>query len=210
MSHGLWLRRFGGDPGVVGRPLVLDGEAYTVAGVLRASFRSYPPADLYLPLQADESSTNQGHFLSVAGRLAPGISQDAAKAELAVAAERFRPAHPDAIGKEESATAAPFQEAMVGDVRRPLLILLGAVGMVLLIACANVANLQLARASARAREMAVRSAIGAGRSRIVRQLLTESLVLALAGGALGLVVGAAGARALHALRPDDLPRGLSP
>jgi len=206
MSHGLWLRRFGGDPAVVGRTLVLDGEPYTVIGVLRAAFRSYPPADLFLPLQADPATTNQGHFLTVAARLKPGVTLDTAKAEMAVAAERFRQQYPDAIGKEESATAAPFGESIVGDVRQPLLVLLAAVAMVLLIACANVANLQLAQAMGRSRELAIRGAVGAVRSRIIRQLLTESLVLALLGAAVGLVVSVVGVRALLALGPDTLPR----
>jgi len=206
MSYGLWLRRFGGDPAVVGRVIVLDGEPYTAIGVLRASFRSYPPADLFLPLQADPATTNQGHFLFVAGRLKPGATLDTAKAQLGVAAERFRQAYPDAIGKEESATAAPFSESMVGDVRKPLLVLLAAVAMVLLIACANVANLQLAQAMGRSRELAVRGALGAVRSRIVRQLLTESLVLALSGAVVGLVVAHFGVRGLLALSPDTLPR----
>ena len=200
------MRRFGGDPAIVGRAIVLDGEPYTVIGVLRASFRSYPPADLYLPLQADPASTNQGHFLAVAARLKPGVTLETAKAEMGVAAERFRQVYPDAIGKEESATAASFSEAIVGDVRQPLLVLLGAVAMVLLIACANVANLQLAQSTGRSRELAIRGALGAVRWRIIRQLLTESLVLALAGAAVGLVVSNLGVRALLALGPDTLPR----
>ena len=206
MSHGLWVRRFGSDSDAIGRVLVLNGEPYTVIGVLRKSFRSYPPADIFLPLQADPNSTNQGHYLNVAGRLKPGITLKAARAQMKMAAERFRQAHPDAIGKQESATAAPFQESMVGDVKQPLLILLGAVALVLLIACANVANLLLARATDWAREIGIRSALGAGRWRIVRQLLTESLVLALAGGVVGLLVGAWGARALVVLSPGNLPR----
>ena len=125
---------------------------------------------------------------------------------MGVAAERFRQVYPDSIGKEESATAASFSESLVGDVRQPLLVLLGAVAMVLLIACANVANLQLAQSTGRSRELAIRGALGAVRSRIVRQLLTESLVLALAGAAVGLVVSNLGVRALLALGPDTLPR----
>lgn len=206
MSHGLWVRRFGRDPDAVGRVVVLNGEPYTVIGVLQASFHSYPPSDLFLPLQADRNSTNQGHFLSVAGRLKPGVTLDFAKAQVAMAAQRFRQANPNVMGKEESATVVPFQEAMVGEAKRPLLILLGAVAVVLLIACANVANLQLARATARSREIAIRSALGAVRWRIIRQLLVESMVLALAGGVVGMLAGLWGARALITLSPENLPR----
>ena len=206
MSHGLWVRRFGGDPRIIGQTILLGGEPWTAIGVLRASFRSYPPADLYLPLQADPNTANQGHYLSAAARLRPGATLETAKAQMKVAAERFRRANPAAMNRDESATAEPFQEAMVGNVRKPLLILLGAVALVLLIACANVANLLLARASDRAREIAIRTALGAGRWRIVRQLLTESLLLAALGGALGLALGIWGAHALVALTPANLPR----
>jgi putative ABC transport system permease protein len=206
MSHGLWVRRFGSDPSLIGRAVVLNGEPYTVTGILRSAFRSYPPADVYLPLQADPNTTNQGHFLSAAARLLPGVTLEEARAQMKVAAERFRQAHPEAIGKEESATADLFQESMVGNVRQPLMILLGAVALVLLIACANVANLLLARATRRSREIAIRGALGAGRWRIVRQLLTESLMLSLAGGAVGMLIGPWGVRALMALSPGNLPR----
>ena len=206
LSHGLWIRRFGGEPAVIGRVIVLNGEQYEITGILQTSFRSYPPAEVFLPLQIDRNSTNQGHYLSAAARLKPGVTLQAAQAQMKVAAERFRQAYPGSIGKEESATAEPFQESMVGDVKRPLLILLGAVALVLLIACANVANLLLARAARRSREIAIRTAMGASRWRIVRQLLTESLMLALAGGAVGFVLGAWGVRALIALSPGNLPR----
>ncbi|MGJ5819197.1 ABC transporter permease [Paludibaculum fermentans] len=206
LSHGLWKRRFGGDPSVIGRVLVLDGEGYSVIGILRPSFRSYPPAEIYLPLQVDPNSTNQGHYLGVAGRLKPGVQIEALQAQMAAAAERFRAAYPKSIDKQESATAVPFGEAMVGDVKKPLLILLGAVALVLLIACANVANLLLARATHRSREVAIRVALGAGRWRIIQQLLTESILLALAGGVAGFVLGAWGVRGLIALSPTGLPR----
>jgi putative ABC transport system permease protein len=206
ISHGLWTRRFGADLGLVGRGVLLSGELYTVTGILPASFRSYPPADFYLPLQLDRNTTNQGHYLSAAARLAPGATLENAQAQMKIAAERFRDSHPGVMNKDESASAVPFQEAMVGNVKQPLMILLGAVAFVLLIACANVANLLLARAADRTREIAVRVALGAGRWRIVRQLLTESLLLALIGGAAGLLLGTWGARALLALTPGNLPR----
>jgi len=206
ISHGLWARRFGSDSGVIGRLMVLNGEPYIVTGVLPASFRSNPIADIFLPLQADPNTTNQGHYLLAAARMKPGVTLTTAKAQMKIAAERFRHAYPNAIGKQESATAIPFAESIVGDVRTPLMVLLTAVAMVLLIACANVANLLLARATHRSREIAIRTAIGASRWRIVRQLLTESIVLAMAGGIVGLVVGALGARGLIAISPQNLPR----
>ncbi len=207
MSHALWRRRFGGDPGALGKVLVLNGEAYTVIGVLGPSFRSYPPSDLFLPLQIDPNTTNQGHYLSAAARLKPGVTLQEAQAQMKVAAERFRRANPGVMNKDESATAVLFQESMVGNIKQSLLILLGAVALVLLIACANVANLLLARAMGRAREIAIRSALGAGRWRLIRQLLTESVVLSMAGGTVGLLTGMWGARVLVALRPGNLPRG---
>jgi predicted permease len=206
MSHGLWTRRFGGDPNAIDRPVVLSGELYTVIGVLPSSFRSYPPADFYLPLQLERNSNNQGHYLSAAARLKPGVTLETANAQMKIAAERFRQKYPGVMGKEESAIAIPFQESMVGDVKQPLMILLGAVALVLLIACANVANLLLARAADRSREIAIRVALGAGRWRIVRQLLTESLLLAVIGGVVGFLIGTWGARALVALTPGRLPR----
>jgi predicted permease len=173
---------------------------------LPATFQSEPPADIFIPLQADPNSINQGHYLMVAGRLKPGVTIASAQAAMKIAGERFRQANPKWMDKTESVGVVPFQDAMVGDVRLPLLILLGAVGFVLLIACANVANLQLARAATRQREMAIRTAIGANRWRIVRQLLTESVLLGLGGGVLGFLIGALGMRALLAIAPGDLPR----
>jgi predicted permease len=206
MSHALWQRRFGGDPRVIGRAIPINSELYTIVGVLPASFRSYPPAELFLPLQIDSNTSNQGHYLSAAARLKPGATLASAQAEMKVAAERFRKQYPTAIGKQESASVVPFHESMVGDMKTPLLILLGAVALVLLIACANVANLLLARATDRSREVAIRTALGASRWRIVRQLLTESLMLAIGGGIIGLAIGIAGARALVAISPGRLPR----
>ena len=205
IGYQLFSHRLGGDLRLVGTPIQIAGEPTTVVGVLPATFKSDPPADIFIPLQADPNSVNQGHYLAVAGRLKPGITLQAAKAQMKIVGERFRQANPKWMDKTESVAVVPLQEAQVGDVKLPLLILLGAVGFVLLIACANVANLQLARASTRQREMAIRTAIGANRLRIVRQLLTESVMLALAGGVLGFLIGALGVRALLAIAPGNLP-----
>ena len=207
LTHGLWASRFGGDLNILSRTIVLNGDPHVVVGVTSERFRSDPPADLFLPLQADPSSTNQGHYLSVAGRLKAGVTVRAARAEMKVLGDRFRGANPKWMSPSESVTVEPLREIAVRDVRPALLILLGAVGLVLLIACANVANLLLARASGRQKEIAVRAAIGAGRAQIMRQLLVESVLLAAIGAAAGLVFGVWGAKALLALSPGDLPRG---
>lgn len=205
ISYQLFSRRLGGDLRLVGKALRLGGESTTVVGVLPATFQSDPPADVFIPLEADPNSTNQGHYLLVAGRLKSGVTLQAARAQMKIVGERFRQANPKWMDKAESVSVVPLQEAEVGDVKLPLMILLGAVEFVLLIACANVANLQLARASARQKEMAIRTAIGANRMRIVRQLLTESVVLALAGGVAGFLIGIWGVHALLAVAPGDLP-----
>jgi putative ABC transport system permease protein len=206
LSNGLWQRRFGGDPAITGKAIVLGGELYSVIGVLAPNFAFDPPADIYLPFQADPNSTNQGHYFRAAARLKPGVSLSAAQAALHLAGEAFKRTYPNAMDPKSSFTAQPLQQLMVRNVRTALLVLLGAVACVLLIACANVANLLLARATSRSREIAIRAAIGAGRSRIVRQLLTESLLLALVGGLLGLAIGAGGVRALLAVNPGNIPR----
>jgi putative ABC transport system permease protein len=206
VSNDLWKTRLGGDPSLVGKPLILGGDPYTVVGILPASFQPDPPAEIFIPMQADPNSTNQGHYLLVAGRLKPGITVDAAKANMKLAGERFRAANPKWMDKTESVTVVPLREALVGDVKPALLILFGAVGFVLLIACANVANLLLARASGRQKEIAIRTAVGASRGRLVSQLLTESVLLAAVSGVVGFLLGAWGVRILLALSPGNLPR----
>lgn len=207
ISHGLWRTRFGSDPTVIGRLIQVSGDPYEIVGVLGPTFRTDPAVDVWLPLQADPNSTNQGHYLRAAARLRPGVTVFQAQAAMKTAGERFRAKFPGAaMDPKESATATLLRDAIVSDVRSALLILLGAVGFVLLIACANVANLLLARATLRKREMAVRAALGAGRRRLVSQLLTESVLLSLCGGALGLAFGYAGVRWLLAIAPVDIPR----
>jgi putative ABC transport system permease protein len=206
LSHALWQRRFGGDRDVLGKTLAIGGQAHSIIGVVAPDFSFDPAPDLYLPFQADPNSNNQGHYFRVAGRLKPGVSVDSANAALALAAEEFKRTYPTGLGAQDSFSVMPMRQLMVRNVRPALLVLLGAVACVLLIACANVANLLLARSTRRAREMAIRSALGAGRSRIVRQLLTESLLLSLFGGAAGLFIGVFGVKALLALSPGNLPR----
>ncbi len=206
LTHRLWSSHFASDPQVIGRSVVINGDPHIVVGVLTARFQPSPDADLFLPLKADPTSTNQGHFLSVAARLKPGVTVEQARAEVQVLGEGFRKANPRWMGSNEQATVVPMQDLVVENVRPALLMLLGAVGLVLLIACANVASLLLARAAGRQREIAIRAAIGAGRGLIVRQLLVESLLLAGVGAAVGSIAGVAGARALIALSPGNLPR----
>jgi putative ABC transport system permease protein len=206
LSHALWSTRFGGDAGVIGRTIVLNGEPYTAIGVLAAQFRSDPPADVFIPLQADPNSANQGNFLRTAARLKAGTSIEVARAEMTRLGDDFRRVNPRWMGQNETVGVVRMQEFAVRDVRPALLTLLAAVALVLLIACANVANLLLARSAARQKEIAVRAAIGATRGQIVRQVLTESVLLAGVGALVGSVLGVWGARALLALSPGDLPR----
>lgn len=206
LSYGLWQRRFGGDAGIDGKTIELGGEPYQVIGVLGATFKTDPPADIFLPLQADPNSTNQAHFLRAAARLEPGVTLGMAQDAMRLAADEFKQKFPGQMGPQLSFTAVPLRDTVIGDVRKVFLILLGAVAFVLLIACANVANLLLVRATLRGREIAVRAALGAGRGRIVRQLLTESVLLSVAGGALGLMLGYIGLHALLAINPGDIPR----
>ncbi len=206
LGYGLWQSRFGGDPNIVGRTIQIEGQPYLVVGVIGKNFVTEEPADLWLPFQFDLTSQDMAHYFVVAARLKPGVTLQQADAQLKLAADQFRRTYVGALGPRQGFGAAPLAETIIGDSRLSLLVLLGAVGFVLLIACANVANLMLVRASARKRELATRAALGAGRGHIVRQLLTESLALSLAGGVLGLVLGFVGVRLLLRVNPDALPR----
>ncbi len=205
LSYGFWKRKFGADPNIVGRTISLSGEPYTILGVTDVGFDADPVADVWLPFQFPPNSADQAHYFRAAGRLKPGVTLDQAKAQLKLAYNEFRRRYPDSDPKA-SFSAEPLKDSIVGDVRSSLLVLIGAVSMVLLIACANVANLLMARAAGRKREFAIRAALGARRARMIRQLLTESILLALVGGGLGLGLGFAGVRWLLSVRPGDIPR----
>jgi predicted permease len=205
LSYGLWQRRFGGDPSVVGKAISLGNEPYTIVGVIGKDFVAEPQADLWLPFQFEPASTDQNLFFEVTGRLRPGVTVAEANAGLKAASPEYHREFPNTDWRGQF-TVGPLRDSIIGDARNSLLMMLGAVGLVLLIACANVANLLLVRATVRKREFAIRSALGAGRARIVRQLLTESVMLSLAGGILGLALGVLGMRALLAVSPAGLPR----
>ena len=205
LTYGLWQRKFGGDPNAVGKQLTINGESYTVIGVLPQTFQfALRPADLWLPYQPTPNQLSRRfmHGTNLIGRLKPGVSANQAQSELSVIASRieqqFKDSHAGTV-----ATLVPLQEEVVGNVRPILFVLLAAVGFVLLIACANVASLLLTRSLARQKEVAVRSALGASRWRVIRQLLTESLLLSIVGGAAGLLIAYWGTPALVAVLPQS-------
>src|SRR5580658_1448871 len=206
IGYGFWQRKFGGNPNIVGTSVSLSNEPYTIVGVLGKSFVTDPQADIWVPFQIEPNSTNFGHYFLVSGRLKPGVTLAQANAQLKLTADQYRRLHPDDMGPKDGFGVQPLRDSIVAGARKSLFVLLGAVGFVLLIACANVANLLLVRATGRKREFAIRAAVGAGRARIVRQLLTESIVLSITGGVLGLILGYAGVRALLAVSPAGLPR----
>src|ERR1700691_5791372 len=213
LSENLWRGTLGADPKILGRSIILDKRPFTVVGIMPASFRSpfiNSNPEVWIPLVQDPlfgswMARRGGHWLAVFGRLKPGVSIAQAQAEMDAICDRLASEYP-AENKGWTVRLVPMQKEIVGDVRTALLVLLGAVGLVLLIACANIANLLLARATSRSKEIAVRTALGAGRSRIIRQLLSETAVLGLLGGVIGIALAYWGVRALSLLLPDNLPR----
>lgn len=213
LSYGLWQRRFGGQASLIGQPITLNGIKFSVIGVMPPSFQFHikhrsgtgRPAELWsvLPMPTGSGANERGRFLSVVGRLKDGVTLDHAATELRTIEARLSDEAPE-FNKNYTAEVLPLREQFFGNVRRPLWLMLGAVGFVLLIVCANVANLLLSLATSREKEIAVRAALGARRIRIVRQLLTESLLLALLGSALGLGIAWLGIKALVLISPGDL------
>ncbi|MBI3886373.1 MAG: ABC transporter permease [Opitutae bacterium] len=207
LSHAFWQRHFGGAPGVIGTTLTLNRRPCTVVGVMPATFRRGSTTDLWAPMAFTEQewAGRGGHFLTVFGRLKPGFTVGQARTQLETIAARLAEKYPD-TNQGWGVVVKTILDANTGELRPTLFVLLGAVGLLLLIACANVANLLLARATARQREISIRTALGSSRWRIVRQLLTESLVLGLLGGGLGALLGQWSLEALLAIAPPDLPR----
>ncbi len=206
LSHALWAARFGADPGAVGRPIDLGGEPFTVVGVMPEGFVSPGDPDIWLPLAPSAGAEREDHALAMVGRLAPGVSSEAAAAEMRAIAARLGERYPATNGGW-SVRLEPLRERMLGgELTRTLWVLMGAVGLLLLLMCANLANLLLARGVSRRREMGLRAALGAGPARLAGQLLAESLLLAAAGAAAGLLVAAWGVPLVRLLLPPETPR----
>lgn len=211
LSYGLWQRRFAGQPAIVGQEIRLGGEAYTVAGVMPRGlpfFDNLPEVELWMPISfapTDNMATRNNHFVNLVGRLKPGVSAEQAQSDVSTIAKSMEAEYSG--NKGLGALIVPMQEQLAGDSRKALLVLLGAVGFVLLVACVNVANLLLARASARAKELAIRASLGASRVRIMRQVIIECLPLGLIGGVLGALLAIWGIDLLSSLLPASLPRG---
>ncbi|HVY71520.1 MAG TPA: ABC transporter permease, partial [Verrucomicrobiae bacterium] len=207
LAHGFWKRRFGGDAGIIGKNIQLNNQDYAVVGVLPSGFPLWQKGDFVIPrgFTGDDVNQRGTHWIQVFGRLKPGETIGAAQAELSAIAKRLRPLYP-VYKKDWGVTLVPMHEEVTGQVKPTLLVLFCAVGCVLLIACCNVANLLLAKAASRQREMAVRAALGASRWRVIRQLLTESVLLSLAGAALGLLLAFWSVHAVKNLRGVNLPR----
>ncbi|HKP81263.1 MAG TPA: ABC transporter permease [Pyrinomonadaceae bacterium] len=210
LSNQLWQRRFGGQPGIVGQQVTIDGEIHTIIGVMPPDFQFAPfwatNAELWSPLNlAPRANDRGGQSLRLFARLKPGVTRSSAQADVTTIFRRIEQEHPQA-NKGLTLAVEPLHEKVVGKTRPALMILFGAVCFVLLIACANVANLMMGRATSRQKEIAVRTALGASSARIARQLLIESLLIALAGGALGLLLSIAGMKVLLSFGPGSVPR----
>jgi len=206
LSYGLWQQRFGADPNIVGQTMSLSAVPYTIIGVMPEGFDYPNKSEFWRPFPIDPAQVSRGaHFLQVVARLKPGVTLDQAQAEMSLIAARLSDQYKE-VNAGHGVKLQLLQEVIVGSTRTILVVLLGAVGFVLLIACANVANLMLARSISRQKEFAIRAALGAHRARIIRQLLTESGLLAITGGALGLALGRLGVKALTSLSLNNIPR----